>query len=180
MDKKSTNELIAIKRELQNIIDDLYSISGGVARDFEGISNEKCSRSIVGVAQHYEKVKRKLSSIDTETLSPEFEEKLRREEEKRAREEAKRREQQEAEKRRQQEAEKRKQQEAEKRRQQEAEKAKESNVAKSSGSAASDNRNTKKDDESLIDKAVDFIDDIGDDMKDGLSSLANIFKRNNK
>ena len=64
MDAKSKSELDSIKRELQSIINELYNIANGVSSNFEGIGNDKCSKSIIKVAKHYEDVKRQLNKID--------------------------------------------------------------------------------------------------------------------
>lgn len=88
MDANAQYELYLIKNELQGIIDELYSIAGGVGRDFEGIGNDKCANSIIKTAKQYEIVKQKLNNMDLSVVTEEFAAKKRAEAEARARAEA--------------------------------------------------------------------------------------------
>ena len=88
MDANAQYELYLIKNELQGIIDELYSIAGGVGRDFEGIGNDKCANSIINTAKQYEVVKQKLNNMNLSAVTEEFAAKKRAEAEARARAEA--------------------------------------------------------------------------------------------
>lgn len=63
MDANSQYELYLIKRELQNIINELDSISQGIQNDFSGIGNEQCAACVRNVAEKYRYVKRRLNNI---------------------------------------------------------------------------------------------------------------------
>ncbi|MBR3919778.1 MAG: hypothetical protein IKJ59_13770 [Clostridia bacterium] len=89
MDANTQYELYLIKNELQSIIDELYSIAGGVNNDFEGVGNEKCANSIIKAAKQYETVKQKLNNMDLSAVTEEFAAKKRAEEQARANAQAK-------------------------------------------------------------------------------------------
>ena len=72
MERSDINEINAIKRELQQIINELDSISNGVRNDFANIGNNKCATRIKEVANNYRSVLRKLNSLDTNTVTAEF------------------------------------------------------------------------------------------------------------
>ena len=72
MDANAQYELYLIKKELQDIIDELNNISAGVKRDFSGIGNDKCAACVSATAQHYRGVKAKLNKMDLSALSDEF------------------------------------------------------------------------------------------------------------
>lgn len=72
MDANAQHELYLIKNELQGIIDELYSIAGGVSRDFEGIGNSQCANSILKAAAQYETVKQKLNTMNLSVVTEEF------------------------------------------------------------------------------------------------------------
>lgn len=72
MERADMNELNSIKRELQQIINELDSISTGVRNDFANIGNNKCATRIKEVANNYRSVLRKLNSLDTNTVTAEF------------------------------------------------------------------------------------------------------------
>lgn len=72
MDAKASNELYQIKKELQSIINELNDIAYGVQRNFSGIGNEKCSKSIYAAASHYSSVKKKLDNMDTTKVREDF------------------------------------------------------------------------------------------------------------
>lgn len=72
MDANAQYELYLIKNELQSIIDELYSVAGGVRSDFDGIGNDKCASSIITAAKQYETVKQKLNSMDLSAVTEEF------------------------------------------------------------------------------------------------------------
>jgi len=69
MDAKARSELASIKTELDSIIRELESISGGVRRDFVGIGNDKCADCIDRVLSQYYYVRRKLNNLDTSTVT---------------------------------------------------------------------------------------------------------------
>lgn len=75
MDANAQYELYLIKTELQSIIDELYNISNGVGRDFEGIGNEKCATSIITAIVQFELAKQKLNSMNLTAVTEEFAEK---------------------------------------------------------------------------------------------------------
>ena len=85
MDANAQHELYLIKNELQGIIDELYSIAGGVSRDFEGIGNSQCANSILKAAAQYETVKQKLNTMNLSVVTEEFAAKQRAEAEAKAR-----------------------------------------------------------------------------------------------
>lgn len=85
MDANSQHELQLIKNELQGIIDELYNISNGVRRDFDGIGNDRCASSVAKAAAQYEIVKNKLNSMNLSVVTEEFAAKQRAEAEARAR-----------------------------------------------------------------------------------------------
>lgn len=89
MDANAQYELYLIKNELQGIIDELYSIAGGISSDFEGIGNDKCANSVIAAAKQYESVKRKLNNMDMSTVTEEFAARKRAEAEAQADEKAK-------------------------------------------------------------------------------------------
>lgn len=72
MERTDINELNAIKRELQQIINELDSISNGVRNDFSNVGNQTCANRIKEVANNYRSVLRKLNSMDTNTVTAEF------------------------------------------------------------------------------------------------------------
>ena len=72
MERSDINELNAIKRELQQIINELDSISNGVRNDFANVGNNKCANRIKEAANNYRSVLRKLNSMDTNTVTAEF------------------------------------------------------------------------------------------------------------
>lgn len=61
-------EVHLMVNELKSIINELYSISNGVNKDFKGIGNELCANRINEVARHYEGVVKKLNKIDYSIL----------------------------------------------------------------------------------------------------------------
>lgn len=149
MSANASQELAFIKSELQSIIDELYSISAGVKRDFEGIGEERCAASLNAAAQQYAVVKQKLDSMNLSVVTEEFAARKRAEAEaerqRQAAAEAERQRQAEAERQRQAEAERQRQAEAERQRKAEEEAAKKNSNKKSSSSK-------KKDDKSVFDK----------------------------
>lgn len=64
--------LDSIKRELQNIINELDSIAAGVKRDFSGIGNDKCSQSITAAANKLRSAKNSINNINTSRIAEEF------------------------------------------------------------------------------------------------------------
>lgn len=96
MDANAQYELYLIKNELQNIIDELYSIAGGISSEFEGIGNDKCANSVVAAAKQYESVKQKLNNMDLSAVTEEFAARKRAEAEAQTRAEAQARAQAEA------------------------------------------------------------------------------------
>lgn len=72
MDQNAKNELESIKRELNSIIRELEDISRGVRKDFVGIGNDKCADCIDRVLNQYYTVRRKLNSLDTNTVTASF------------------------------------------------------------------------------------------------------------
>lgn len=72
MNARAQQELYDIKIELQNIINEMRSISYGVRNDFSGIGSEKCANTISNVVDQYEYVKRKLNNIDTSAVTDEY------------------------------------------------------------------------------------------------------------
>lgn len=72
MDANARAELASIKRELNSIISELESISGGVRRDFVGIGNDQCASCIDRVVNQYRYVKRKLDNMDTSTVTESY------------------------------------------------------------------------------------------------------------
>ena len=72
MTKGAQQEVAGIKAELRSIIIELESIRNGVKRDFQGIGNENCAKSIDSVILQYKNVLRKLDNMDTRTLSKHF------------------------------------------------------------------------------------------------------------
>lgn len=133
MDANAQYELYLIKNELQSIIDELYSISSGVNRDFEGIGNVQCSNSILRVVSQCETAKQKLNSMNLTVVTEEFAAKQRAAEEAQARAAAEAKARAEAEARAKAEAEAKAKAEAEA-------KAK----AQSSSSSSSSNSGSKK------------------------------------
>ena len=105
MDANAQYELYLIKNELQSIIDELYSIAGGVRTGFEGIGNEKCANSITKAANHYEEVRTKLNNMNLSAVTEEFVARKRAEAEAQARAQAEARARAEAEARAKAEAE---------------------------------------------------------------------------
>lgn len=57
------NEISLITDEMNSILKELYIVSNGVKKDFYGIGNEICAKSIEDVASHYEKVVKLLGKI---------------------------------------------------------------------------------------------------------------------
>lgn len=72
MDVHAQQELYLIKRELQQIINELESIASGIGGGFEGIGQEKCASRIYQVADHYRYVSGKLNNIDTSKVTESF------------------------------------------------------------------------------------------------------------
>ena len=72
MDASARSELNAIKRELNQIITELESISNGVRYHFQGIGNEKCANCLDNVLNRYYTVRRKLNNLDTSTVTEGF------------------------------------------------------------------------------------------------------------
>ena len=72
MERIDINELNAIKYELQQIINELDSISNGVKNDFSNVGNNICALRIKEAANNYRNVLRKLNSIDTNKVTAEF------------------------------------------------------------------------------------------------------------
>lgn len=72
MDANASAELNSIERELRSIIKELEDISCGVSRDFVGIGNKQCSAAIDMVVSNYYSVQKKLSNIDTVTVTESF------------------------------------------------------------------------------------------------------------
>lgn len=72
MDANAQAELDGIKNELNAIIRELESISGGVRRDFVGIGNEQCAICIDRVTEQYRIVKSKLDHLDTVKVTESF------------------------------------------------------------------------------------------------------------
>jgi len=72
MNNKAKQELAAIKRELNSIINELSDISAGIKKDFDGIGSEKCSSSIDKVITQYKTVRTKLNKMDTTTVTEEY------------------------------------------------------------------------------------------------------------
>ena len=148
MDANSQYELYLIKKELQSIINELYSISGGVRSDFDGIGNEKCANSVVVAAQYYETVLQHLNNMDTSALSDEFLERKRQEEARaRAAEEQKKR---EAEAKKKEEEAKRKEAEAQRKKEEEA-----NNNQSSKSNSKNDSK--KKDSDNILEAAIKWI-----------------------
>lgn len=143
MDVNAQYELYLIKNELQGIIDELYSIAGGVGRDFEGIGNDKCANSIIKTAKQYEIVKQKLNNMNLSAVTEEFAAKKRAEAEARVRAEAQAKAQAEAKARAEAEARARAQAEAKARAEAEA-KAKEQ-ASKNNSSSKSKSNNILED-----------------------------------
>lgn len=96
MDANAQYELYLIKSELQGIIDELYSIAGGISSEFEGIGNEKCANSVIAAAKQYESVKQKLNNMDLSAVTEEFADRKRAEAEAQVKAEAQARAQAEA------------------------------------------------------------------------------------
>lgn len=69
MDANSNYELYLIKKELNNIINELDSISRGMNSNFKGIGNQRCASCISNVANKYRWVKKKLDNIDTSKVT---------------------------------------------------------------------------------------------------------------
>lgn len=72
MERTDINELNAIKRELQQIINELDSISNGVKNEFANVGNNRCATRIKEAANNYRSILRKLNSMDTNTVTAEF------------------------------------------------------------------------------------------------------------
>lgn len=72
MDANAQYELYLIKKELQDIINELNSIGDGVRWGFSGIGNDRCASSIYSIRNHYQDVKRQLEKMDLNALSDEF------------------------------------------------------------------------------------------------------------
>lgn len=72
MDANAQAELDGIKNELNAIIRELESISGGVRRDFVGIGNEQCAICIDRVIGQYRDVESKLGHLDTSKVMEGF------------------------------------------------------------------------------------------------------------
>lgn len=72
MDSNSEYELYLIKRELQNIIDELDTIANGIRYDFKGIGNEKCAAALKNARDYYTDIKIKLEKMDLSSLTDEF------------------------------------------------------------------------------------------------------------
>ncbi len=143
MDANAQYELYLIKDELQGIIDELYSIAGGVSKDFDGIGNEICASSVIQAAKQYEIVKQKLNQMDLSAVTEEFAAKKRAEAEAKARAAAQAKAQAEAQARA--EAEARARAEAQAKAQAEAQaKAKTQSKAKSNNSNKKSNTSNKK------------------------------------
>lgn len=72
MTAKGRRELEYIKSELNSIIRELDSISGGVRRSFRGIGNDLCANSIDKVISQCRRAQTKLNNLDTHTLTDSF------------------------------------------------------------------------------------------------------------
>ena len=72
MDANAQYELYLIKKELQDIINELNSIADGVRRDFCGIGNDRCANTVYTFRNHYQDVKKQLEKMDLSALSDEF------------------------------------------------------------------------------------------------------------
>ena len=62
------SELQNAKEELRSIIHNLYDVADGIEESFEGINQGKCAEAIRAEARKYEKLSRKLESINGKAL----------------------------------------------------------------------------------------------------------------
>ena len=69
---KNNQEIYNIKQELNDVISELEDISNGISRDFSGIGNEKCSRSIEATTRICRQALSKLNNIDTSKVAEGF------------------------------------------------------------------------------------------------------------
>jgi len=67
----SQQQLNAIKKDLQSIINELEDIAKGIKKDFEGIGNELCASAISAEVERYREAKQKLDKIDIEKIKEE-------------------------------------------------------------------------------------------------------------
>ena len=72
MDANSEYELYLIKRELQNIINELDDIAYDIRRDFSNIGEDQAAACVSRVAEKYRLAKRKLDNIDTKKVTDEY------------------------------------------------------------------------------------------------------------
>jgi len=72
MDSNSQYELYLIKKELQDVVNELLNISNGVRLDFSGVGNDKCADTLVRAANHYMEVRMQLDKMNLSELSDEF------------------------------------------------------------------------------------------------------------
>ena len=64
MSGKLTAELESIKSELLAIANEIDGISSEIRRDFEGVGNDRCAKSLDGFSSHCRYVKKRLDAFD--------------------------------------------------------------------------------------------------------------------
>ena len=62
-------ELQSIEKDLQQVINQLTEVAGGVERDFKGIGNDQCAKVIRSVASKCKIAKENLMKIDPGKVS---------------------------------------------------------------------------------------------------------------
>lgn len=77
MDAQTSSELNRIKNDFGSLINELKDIAFGIRKDFQGIGNDQCASCVENLINQCVAAKSKLENIDTNKLSPEFEERAR-------------------------------------------------------------------------------------------------------
>lgn len=72
MDSNAQYEVYLIKKELQNIINELDDIAYSIRYNFTNIGNENAASCVSKVADSYRTVKRKLENMDTSKVTEEY------------------------------------------------------------------------------------------------------------
>ena len=70
------SEVGNIQSQLNSISNELLDIANGIATDFKGIENDRCSKSITEIAYAYKREKDRLGSINYQNVLKPDEEKI--------------------------------------------------------------------------------------------------------